>query len=128
LQREKQDLLDELMRLPDNAVIRRINELVKRARSVKVHAFIIHYLRKQMPYAFGKQEKQAKLLGRLPAEFKACARRYGLPLGDFPQPDKFRRKLLEIKDISKFQKLDKSLVYDMDKIFSQDLPKLMERA
>ena len=36
LEREKRDLIDELMRLPDNAVVRRINELVKRARSVKV--------------------------------------------------------------------------------------------
>ena len=46
------------MLLPENAVVRRINELVKRARSVKVHAYIIHYLRKQMPYMMGKQEKQ----------------------------------------------------------------------
>lgn len=30
LEREKQDLLDELSTLPQNAVIRRINELVKR--------------------------------------------------------------------------------------------------
>lgn len=46
--------------LPENAVVRRINELVKRARSVKVHAYIIHYLRKQMPYMMGKQEKQVR--------------------------------------------------------------------
>ncbi|CAM9790942.1 unnamed protein product, partial [Chrysoparadoxa australica] len=151
LAKEKQDLLDELMRLPDNAVIRRINELVKRARSVKVHAYIIHYLRKQMPYVMGKQEKQAKLIGRLDHEFLACARRYGLPLGDFPKVEKFRRSLREVKDISKvrkrrptgcggeaqtitspfslqFQKLDKGLVVEMDKVFSQDIPRLMERA
>ena len=40
-QKEKHDLLEELMLLPENAVVRRINELVKRARSVKVHAYII---------------------------------------------------------------------------------------
>jgi hypothetical protein len=28
--------------------MRRISELVKRARAVKVHAYIIHYLRKQI--------------------------------------------------------------------------------
>ncbi len=59
-QREKNDLLEELLLLPENAVVRRINELVKRARSVKVHAYIIHYLRKQMPYMMGKQEKQVR--------------------------------------------------------------------
>ena len=39
LEREKQDLLTEMMALPQNAVVRRINELVKRARSVKVCDF-----------------------------------------------------------------------------------------
>jgi hypothetical protein len=43
-----------MMSLPQNAVVRRINELVKRARSVKVHAYIVHYLRKQMPYMIGE--------------------------------------------------------------------------
>ena len=32
---------------------------------VKVHAYIIHYLKKQMPYVIGKSEKQKKLLDRL---------------------------------------------------------------
>jgi hypothetical protein len=31
----------------------------------QVHAYIIHYLRKQMPYVLGKSEKQKKLLDRL---------------------------------------------------------------
>lgn len=58
------------MLLPENAVVRRINELVKRARSVKVHAYIIHYLRKQMPYMMGKQEKQVD------RGFVSCALRF----------------------------------------------------
>ena len=116
LEREKADLLNEMMGLQKNAVIRRINELVKRARSVKVHAYIIHYLRKQMPYVMGKQEKQARLLDRLDKEFLACARRYNLPHGDFPNVDQYRKMLREIKDISEFKKLDKNLVYEMDKV------------
>ncbi|KAG5189289.1 P-loop containing nucleoside triphosphate hydrolase protein [Tribonema minus] len=128
LEREKRDLIEELMGLPDNAVVRRINELVKRARSVKVHAYIIHYLRKQMPYLYKKEEKQAELIARLDQEFVACARRYSLPLGDFPNVGKFKRKLREIRDISKFSKLDKSLVAEMDKVFTHEIPRLMERA
>mmetsp|Transcript_48357 Transcript_48357/g.135555 ORF Transcript_48357/g.135555 Transcript_48357/m.135555 type:complete len:238 (-) Transcript_48357:317-1030(-) len=116
LAREKEDLMNELSDLPRNAALRRINELVKRTRSVKVHAYIIHYLRKQMPYTFGKKEKQQRLIGRLENEFVQCARRYNLPLGDFPNLDEFRTNLLQIKDISKFQKLDKSLVKEMDRV------------
>lgn len=116
------------MALPQNAVVRRINELVKRARSVKVHAYIIHYLRKQMPYVIGKSEKQKKLLDRLDREFVACARRYNLPLGDFPNVEQYRRMLREVKDISEFKKLDKNLVYEMDKVLTHDIPLLLQKA
>ena len=128
LEREKSDLLNEMMRLQQNAVVRRINELVKRARSVKVHAYILHYLKKQMPYVMGKSEKQQALLDRLDKEFLACARRYNLPLGDFPPVEQYRKMLREIKDISGFKKLDKNLVYEMDKVLTDDIPALLQKA
>lgn len=117
-----------MLSLPQNAVVRRINELVKRARSVKVHAYIIHYLRKQMPYVIGKSEKQRKLLDRLDQEFLACSRRYNLPIGDFPPVSQYQRILHEIKDISDFKKLDKNMVYEMDKVLSHDIPLLLQKA
>mmetsp|Transcript_30438 Transcript_30438/g.69684 ORF Transcript_30438/g.69684 Transcript_30438/m.69684 type:complete len:416 (-) Transcript_30438:63-1310(-) len=126
--REKMDLFNDIGQLPQNAVMRRINELVKRARSVKVHAYIIHYLRKQLPYTFGKREKQRRLIDRLDREFVMCARRYELPRGDFPELDPFRQALLEIKDLSTFPKLDKKMVKEMDKVFSHDIPQLLEKA
>ena len=128
LNQEKMDLFHDISQLPQNAVMRRINELVKRARSVKVHAYIIHYLRKQLPYTFGKKEKQKRLIGRLEREFVMCARRYELPLGDFPQLEPFRQALYEVKDLSEFQKLDKKMVKEMDKVFSVDIPELLEKS
>lgn len=128
LNQEKIDLFHDISQLPQNAVMRRINELVKRARSVKVHAYIIHYLRKQLPYTFGKREKQRKLIDRLDREFIMCARRYELPKGDFPPLDSFRQALLEIKDLSEFPKLDKKMVKEMDKVFSVEIPELLERS
>mmetsp|Transcript_10299 Transcript_10299/g.35035 ORF Transcript_10299/g.35035 Transcript_10299/m.35035 type:complete len:238 (+) Transcript_10299:209-922(+) len=128
LEREKQDLLSELMALPQNAVVRRINELVRRCRSVKTHAYLVHYLRKQMPYVMGKAEKQAKLIARLDQEFVACARRYNLPLGDFPSLNNYRNRLREVKDISRFQRLDKSMIREMDRMLQEDVPRLLQRA
>jgi GTPase SAR1 family protein len=128
LERERQDLLQEMLALPQNAVIRRINELVKRARSVKVHAYIVHYLRKQMPYMLGKVEKQRQLLDSLEHEFLACARRYNLPIGDFPSPHHYRKILAEIRDITEVKKLDKNLVYEMEKVLTHDIPKLLQKA
>ena len=48
-----------------------------------------------MPY-LGKSEKQRNLLENLDREFAACARRYNLPLGDFPNVDQYRRMLREV--------------------------------
>ena len=128
LMQEKQDLFNDIAQLPQNAVMRRINELVKRARSVKVHAYIIHYLRKQLPYTWGKREKQRRLIDRLDREFVMCARRYELPRGDFPELEPFRQACLEIKDLSEIHKLDKKMVKEMDKVFSVDIPNLLEAA
>lgn len=128
LNREKLDLFQDIAQLPQNAVMRRINELVKRARGVKVHAYIIHYLRKQLPYTFGKKEKQARLISQLDRELDMCARRYELPRGDFPAVKPLRQALLEIKDLSEFPKLDKKMVKEMDKVFSVDIPLLLEKA
>jgi len=128
LNQEKQDLFNDIAQLPQNAVMRRINELVKRARSVKVHAYIIHYLRKQLPYTWGKREKQRRLIDRLDREFVMCARRYELPRGDFPELEPFRQALLEIKDLSEVHKLDKKMVKEMDKVFSVDIPNLLDQA
>ena len=57
-----------------------------------------------------------------------CARRYELPRGDFPPTEPLRQALLEIKDLSEFPKLDKRMVQVMDKVFSADIPQLLEKA
>ncbi len=128
LEQEKSDLLAEIFSLPHHAIVRRINELVKRARSVKVHAYILHYLKKQMPYLIGKFEKQEALLRRLDTEFLACARRYNLPIGDLPSVDHYRKILQDTKDFSEFKKLDKTLVYEMDRVLAQEIPTFLQHA
>lgn len=125
---ERDSLVDELVHLPRHAVLRKINDLSKRHRFLKVHCYLIHFLRKQMPVIFGKQEKRNQLLAELPAHFAACAQRYGLSLGDFPDLDDFRDALAQIKDIRAFPKLDKTLVADMDRMFATDVPKLLDKA
>eukprot|EP00479_Gromia_sphaerica_P005766 TRINITY_DN16857_c0_g1_i1.p1 TRINITY_DN16857_c0_g1~~TRINITY_DN16857_c0_g1_i1.p1 ORF type:complete len:102 (+),score=22.85 TRINITY_DN16857_c0_g1_i1:55-360(+) len=46
-QAEQNDLLADLRSLPRNSAVRKINELVKRARMAKVHALIVTHLRSQ---------------------------------------------------------------------------------
>lgn len=81
-----------------------------------------------MPYILGKTEKQQLLLDSLEREFIACARRYNLPLGDFPDVAHYRKVLSEMNDISAFKKLDKKTVYEMEKVMTHDIPKLLQKA
>jgi len=82
-----------------------------------------------MPYLLGKSDVQRKLLGRLDKEFHACARRYNLPWGDFPSVDRYRAMLSEVKDfLSEFKRLDKSIIHEMDKVMTVDIPRLLEAA
>lgn len=121
---EKADLLADLRSLPRNAAVRRVNELVKRARLVKVHALLCSHLRDQMPYFYGHKEKQAKLLARLPQEFSKVQRANGLAVGDFPKPARFSAGATA-HDLASFPKLSRRLVEAMDGALSRDIPALL---
>lgn len=58
---EENDLMRDLRGLPRNSAVRKINELVKRVRLCKVHAYIIGYLKEQMPMFMGKEKKQKQV-------------------------------------------------------------------
>ncbi|KAI9002738.1 P-loop containing nucleoside triphosphate hydrolase protein [Gaertneriomyces semiglobifer] len=124
LKAEESDLLNDLKQLPRNAVVRKINEIVKRTRQAKVHALIVSHLRKEMPGFFGRDKKQDVLLMNLEAEFFKLQQLHGLTPGDFPDPDRFREKLGMFK-IEKFAKLDKKMLAGVDEALGVDFPKLM---
>ena len=54
-----------LQSLPRNAALRKLNDLIKRARLAKVHAYVIAELRKQMPTMIGKEKKKRELIANL---------------------------------------------------------------
>lgn len=128
LEKEERDLRRDLELLPKNAVLRRINELTKRGRLVKVHAYLLHYLRKKMPKLWGGSAKQELLMEQLPRRYKECSRRYGLSSGDFPNMRRFQEAMRDIRDLRSFPKIDKSAVKSLDLLFSTDIPALLEGA
>ncbi|ORY94698.1 P-loop containing nucleoside triphosphate hydrolase protein [Syncephalastrum racemosum] len=123
---EQKDLLRDLKELRRNAAIRKINEIVKRARLARVHALIISHLKKEMPSMFGKKKKQEALLNNLDQEFLKIQQRYHLPAGDFPNPAKFRQNLA-LYDMDKFKSLKEDLLEKADEALSVDLPRLMSQ-
>ncbi|GBG32560.1 EH-domain containing protein, putative [Hondaea fermentalgiana] len=121
---EAEDLLSDLRSLPRNSSLRKINELVKRARHAKVHAYIIAHLKAQMPTFFGKSSKQQNILKNLPQEFSKVAQKHQLALGDFPNPEGFRR-IIQDYDLSKFPKLSEKAIRKLDTVLTEPIPALL---
>lgn len=123
---EERDLMRDLAILPRQSAVRKINELVKRIRKVKTLAYIIGYLKSQMPNIMGKEKKQQKLINDLPNVFRTIMKKYNLAPGDFPDIAKFTAKLKEVK-FSEFSSLQQSQIEALDNALNVDIPKLMEQ-
>ncbi|KAF9427083.1 hypothetical protein BGZ94_005494 [Podila epigama] len=126
LDSEKKDLLMDLQQLPVNAAIRKVNEIVKRARLARVHALIIAHLREQMPSFYGKAAALKQLSDNLDKEFKVVSKKYRLPMGDFPDVEKFRESLYGMK-FEQFGALNEKLLTASDEALGTDLPELLQR-
>lgn len=77
---EQKNLLSDLLDLPRNSAVRKVNELVKRARLVRTHALILSHLREKMPVLFGKDSAKAELIANLDREYREIERISKVPL------------------------------------------------
>uniref|UniRef100_A0A3P9KV28 EH-domain containing 2a n=1 Tax=Oryzias latipes TaxID=8090 RepID=A0A3P9KV28_ORYLA len=121
---EEEDLLKDIRNLPHNAKVRKLNDLVKRARLVRAHAHIISYLKQEMPTFFSKENKRDNLIYELPAIFTKIQQQHQVPAGDFPDCTKMQEKLLG-QDFSKFKTLKPSLMSSLDQLLTTDIASLI---
>lgn len=121
---EEQDLFADLQSLPRNAALRKLNDLIKRARLAKVHAYIIAALRKDMPSVFGKESKKKELIKNLDALYAQIQREHQISPGDFPDLKKMQ-ETLQHHDFAKFKAIDKRLLDKVDRMLADDIAKLM---
>jgi EH domain-containing protein 1 len=106
---EEQDLFGDLQSLPRNAALRKLNDLIKRARLAKVHAYIIAALKKEMPSMFGKEAKKKELIKNLDTLYVQIQREHQISPGDFPDIKMMQEKLQHL-DFAKFKTLDTHLL------------------
>lgn len=121
---EEQDLFADLQSLPRNAALRKLNDLIKRARLAKVHAYIMSALKKEMPSMFGKDNKKKELIKNLDTIYSTLQREHQISPGDFPDIKKMQ-ELLVNHDFAKFRALDLKLLERVDKMLAEDIAKLM---
>ncbi|KAM6970373.1 EH domain-containing protein 2-like [Aplochiton taeniatus] len=121
---EEEDLLADIRNLPHNAALRKLNDLVKRARKVRAHAHIISYLKQEMPTIFCKENKKYDLIYQLPLIFTKIQQQCRVPAGDFPDCSKMQEKLLG-HNFTKFKTLKPIHMVSLEELLSTDIAKLM---
>ncbi|CAG01795.1 unnamed protein product, partial [Tetraodon nigroviridis] len=129
---EEQDLFKDIQSLPRNAALRKLNDLIKRARlakllyplSAQVHAYIISSLKKDMPSVFGKENKKKELIASLGDIYKRIEREHQISPGDFPNLKKMQDQL-QAQDLHKFQPLKPKLLEAVDDMLAHDIAGLM---
>jgi Domain of unknown function (DUF5600)/Cytoskeletal-regulatory complex EF hand len=121
---EEADLLADLKGLPRSSAVRKVNELVKRARLAKVHALLITKLRSDMPLLWGHKKTQDRLAEKLEEHYTKVSKAHGLARGDFPAPARFRAGL-DAFELSEFPALSKRMLDVLDGALARDIPALL---
>ncbi|XP_046995485.1 EH domain-containing protein 3-like [Schistocerca americana] len=121
---EERDLFLDIQSLPRNAALRKLNDLIKRARLAIVHAYIISELKKEMPPVFGKDSKKKDLIKNLNQIYERLQREHQISPGDFPDIKRMQENLAH-QDFSKFQSLKHNLIDNVNKMLAQDISRLM---
>ena len=80
-QKDRESLLSKLDDLPKACGMRKVNDMVKRIRLLNFNVCLLGYLKSQMPYLWGKQNAQERLIEKLPAIFQKVKQLYNLSEG-----------------------------------------------
>ncbi|KAK2816474.1 hypothetical protein Q7C36_022745 [Tachysurus vachellii] len=120
---EEEDLFNEIQNLPRNSALRKLNDLVKRARLVRTHSYIVSFLKEEMPM-FRRNNKKRDLIYDLPVIFSRIQQRHQIPAGDFPDCAKMQERLMDC-DFTKFKSIKPKLIAGLDELLTSDIAKLM---
>ena len=93
-----------------------LNDLIKRARLAKVHAYIISGLKKEMPSMFGKDAKKKELIKNLDNLYGQIQREHQISPGDFPDIKTMQEKL-QHQDFTKFKLIDQRFLTKVNHFF-----------
>jgi len=127
-ERDEKLLVRELVDLPQCAVDKKVNQIVKRIRLVKVHVCILGTLRKMTPFWFGKKNSREQLLNDLDSIMDDVRMKFDLSNGDMPDPQEFAQCLKKFPDFSVFPSIDKALISKLDSLIEKDIPNIVHAA
>lgn len=121
---EEVDLFRDIQSLPRNAALRKLNDLIKRARLAKVHAYIISALKKEMPAVFGKDIKKKELIDNLGTIYAQIQKEHNISPGDFPNLPRMQESLRN-QNFEKFHVFNPKLIQRVDRMLAEEIATLM---
>lgn len=123
---EQADLMVDLFEIPKRSCDRKINELVKRVRALKVHLLILQHLKRKMPSVMFKQSSQAKLMENMAEHFEVVKTQNHLAVGDFPSVAAFRN-ILQSFELANFPKITDKMIKTVDDALMVEIPRLVKQ-
>ena len=120
---EEQDLFTDFRALPRAASLRKLNDMIKRARLARVMALIADELSSCLP-VIRKEAAKKQLLKTLDEVIQRVEFKHGHCSGDLPPIDKLRQTLSRA-DWSKFRSIDKRQLVKLDRMLTEEMAKLV---
>ncbi|TKR64043.1 hypothetical protein L596_024639 [Steinernema carpocapsae] len=118
-----EELFKELQALPNQVLIRKFNDIIKRAKSVKNHALIMHEI---LSKGCSKQGAIKKHMSEIKMEqiYIDIKKSHRLTDSDLPDPVVFREKAAN-SVLKKWNKMNPKLVAKLEEFLSEDVGKLL---
>lgn len=122
-------LVDELMGLPMVAAERKVNEMVRRIRMVKVHVCLLSLVRRKLRGFGGRRKNRDAIISALKNIVRNAKIEFNLSDGDIPNLELFADKLMAHSDWSIFPcRVDRKVTSALDRVLAEYIPDMMERA
>ena len=120
-EKDQEALMQEIADLPHNAASRKVDEMVRRVRLVKVQVCILGFLRSKMPYLWGHEKAKERLIDTLPVIFAEVQSRFALSAGDMPSVEEFA-DCLKTFDFRKLPKIDYNTLDTLQDLLESKIP------
>ncbi|EFO26550.2 hypothetical protein LOAG_01942 [Loa loa] len=120
------DFFDELKLLPSSCNVRKLNDIIKRAKKLKIHALIMEYLLKKMWCKSSGELKRVvtqRNLLQILGDFK-----YRLRVAESDLPDILVLLFLEkahLSYIKGWNKVDEEMMHNLDQFINEDIPRMV---
>mmetsp|Transcript_216 Transcript_216/g.533 ORF Transcript_216/g.533 Transcript_216/m.533 type:complete len:485 (-) Transcript_216:2307-3761(-) len=124
-QSDEWSLTHELINLPKTSAERKLNQIVRRIRIVKVHVCILGHLKRRVPL-IGKKRAQEALIANLDKIFDEVSVEYKLSRGDMPDVGEFATCLKQCDDFWRFPPLDRRTLSQLDDLLKHEIPNVIK--